>query len=280
MMTARPLFQTPISDIDTPALLVDLDALDHNFSYVAELYSDTVCLMRQHAKNVKSPPILHRQISAGGTVGGVCTAKVSEAEVMVEGGIGDILITSQVVTPDKITRVCALARVADVKVAVDDVRNLRLLSSISTRHGSDVGIVIEVNTSMNRAGIRRPEQGIELARLATELPGVTFRGVMSHQSILGSPDRETRFTRGQALDADVHRSKGCHRGCRISGGDSLHRAKPITIDLAAEMPEVTEVQGGTYALMGVNCDYMEVPEARREGINDGGQQARRQYRYL
>ena len=131
MTTARPSIQTPVSDLDSPALLVDLDALDHNFNYVAELYSDTVCRMRQHAKNVKCPPILHRQISAGGTVGGVCTAKVSEAEVMVEGGIGDILITSQVVTPDKIARVCSLARVADVKVAVDDVRNLYVCCRLS-----------------------------------------------------------------------------------------------------------------------------------------------------
>ena len=255
MTTARPLIQTPVSDLDTPALLVDLDALDHNFSYVAELYSGTGCRMRQHAKNVKSPPILHRQISAGGTVGGVCTAKVSEAEVMVEGGIGDILITSQVVTPDKILRVCSLAHVADVKVAVDDVRNLRLLSSISARHGSDVGIVIEVNTSMDRAGIRRPEQGIELARLATELPGVTFRGVMSHQSIQGSPDRETRFREGRrwmqmCIDAKEAIEDAGFPVEIVSTGETF------TIDVAAEMPEVTEVQGGTYALMGTNCDYM------------------------
>ena len=256
MMTARPLFQTPISDIDTPALLVDLDALDHNFSYVAELYSETVCLMRQHAKNVKSPPILHRQISAGGTVGGVCTAKVSEAEVMVEGGIGDILITSQVVTPDKIARVCSLARVADVKVAVDDVRNLYLLSSVSTRHGSDIGIVIEVNTSMNRAGIRRPEQGIELARLATELPGVTFRGVMSHQSILDSPDRGTRYREGRRWMQMCIEAKEAIEDAGFPV-EIVSTGETFTIDVAAEMPEVTEVQGGTYALMGMNCDYME-----------------------
>ena len=256
MTNGQPLSQTPISDLDTPALLVDLDALDHNFSYVSELYSDTVCRMRQHAKNVKSPPILHRQMSAGGTMGGVCAAKVSEAEVMVEGGISDILITSQVVTADKIARVCSLSRIGDVKVAVDDVRNLRLLSSISARHGCDVGIVIEVNTSMNRAGIRRPEQGIELARLATELPGVTFRGVMSHQSILGLPDRETRFREGR------HWMQMCievKQAIEDAGFpvEIVSTGETFTIDLAAEMPEVTEVQGGTYALMGINCDYME-----------------------
>ncbi len=256
MTTARPLFHTPISELDTPALLVDLDALDHNFNYVAGLYSDSVCRMRQHAKNVKSPPILHRQIAAGGTMGGVCAAKVSEAEVMVEGGIGDILITSQVVTPDKIARICALARVADVKVAVDDVRNIRLLSSISAEHGTDVGIVIEVNTSMDRAGIRRPEQGIELARLATNLPGVTFRGVMSHQSILGLPDRETRFREGRHWIQMCIEAKQAIEDAGFPV-EIVSTGETYTIDLAAEMPEVTEVQGGTYALMGTNCDYME-----------------------
>ncbi len=251
-----PAIGTPVEDLDTPALIVDLDALEHNFAHIAELYSDSVCNMRQHAKNIKTPVILQKQISAGGTVGGVCAAKVSEAEVMVEGGITDILITSQVVTEDKIARVCAMSRLADVKVAVDDERNLRLLSALSERSRSDVGVVIEVNTSMNRAGIRAPERGIDLARLAAELPGITFRGVMSHQSISGDPDRETRFIEGRrwiqmCLDAkDAIEDAGFPVEI-VSTGETF------TIDVAPHMPEVTEVQGGTYALMGVNCAYME-----------------------
>ena len=75
--------------------------------------------MRSHVKNLKTPVLAHQQIRAGGTVGGVCAAKVSEAEVMVEGGIADILIANQVVGRDKIARLCALARQADMKVAVD-----------------------------------------------------------------------------------------------------------------------------------------------------------------
>ena len=279
MTTDRPLIRTPVSDLDTPALLVDLDALDHNFNYVAELYSGTVCRMRQHAKNVKCPPILHRQISAGGTVGGVCTAKVSEAEVMVEGGIGDILITSQVVTPDKIARVCSLAQIADVKVAVDDVRNLRLLSSISARHGSDVGIVIEVNTSMDRAGIRRPEQGIELARLATELPGVTFRGVMSHQSIQGAPDRETRFREGRHWMQMCIEAKQAIEDAGFPV-EIVSTGETFTIDVAAEMPEVTEVQGRDVCPDGCELRLHGCTPARREGLDHVDQQTGRQHRDL
>ena len=256
-MTAQlPAIGTQISELDTPALLVDLDALEHNFDHIAGLYSDSVCKMREHAKNIKTPAILHKQIEAGGTVGGVCAAKVAEAEVMVEGGIKDILITSQVVTPDKIARVCSLTRLADTKVAIDDERNLRLISSISQRSDSDVGVVIEVNTSMNRGGIRRTEQGINLARLATDLPGVSFRGVMSHQSISGDPDRETRFAEGRRwmqMCVDVGNAIE-DAGIPV---EIVSTGETFTIDVAPEMPEVTEVQGGTYALMNTTSDYME-----------------------
>ena len=256
MTSYIPTLGTPIADLETPALILDLDALDHNYSHIASLYSDTVCKMREHAKNVKTPAVLRKQIEAGGTVGGVCAAKVSEAEVMVEGGITDILITSQAVTEDKIARICSMAQAADVKVAIDDARNVEQISEISQRAGTDVGLVIEVNTSMDRAGIRGPEEGIALARMATELPGVTFKGVMSHQSIAGDPDQETRFEEGrrwmqQCVDAKHAIEDAGFPVEIVSTGETF------TIDIAPEMPEVTEVQGGTYALMNTTSAYME-----------------------
>ena len=95
---------------------MDLDAVEHNFAIVADTYADTVCKMREHSKDIKTPMLARMQMRAGGTVGGVCTAKTAEAEAMIEGGIEDILITSEVPTSDKLERVCALARRADVKV--------------------------------------------------------------------------------------------------------------------------------------------------------------------
>ncbi len=98
MDSYRPLVGTPIEDLDTPCLLLDLDALEHNFDIIAETFRDTVCKMRQHAKNIKSPIVAHMQIRAGGTLGGVCTAKVAEAEVMGDGGLNVIFLTSEVAT--------------------------------------------------------------------------------------------------------------------------------------------------------------------------------------
>ena len=256
MTSYIPTLGTPIAELETPALLIDLDALDHNYGHIAALYADTVCKMREHAKNVKTPAVLRKQIEAGGTVGGVCAAKVSEAEVMVEGGITDILITSQAVTEDKIARICSMARAADVKVAVDDVRNVQLISDISDQAGTDVGLLIEVNTSMDRAGIRGPDEGIALARMATDLPGVTFRGVMSHQSIAGDPDRETRIEHGRRW---IQQCVDAKRAIEDAGFpvEIVSTGETYTIDVAPEMPEVTEVQGGTYALMNTTSAYME-----------------------
>src|SRR5262245_46132305 len=153
MYTYRPALGTPIAELDTPCLLVDLDALEHNVQVIARTYRDTVCKMRSHVKNLKTPLLAHLQMQAGGTVGGVCAAKVSEAEVMVEGGITDVLIANQVVGQDKIARLCALAKRADMKVAFDNAQNLRDLSAMAQKYGVTLGVLIEVDTSMHRAGI-------------------------------------------------------------------------------------------------------------------------------
>ena len=256
MDSYRPLNGTSVRDLDTPCLLVDMDALEHNYAVIAEAYRDTSCKMRQHTKNIKSPLLALMQIRAGGTNGGVCAAKVAEAEVMIEGGIDDILIANQVVARDKIARLCSLSRLADIKVCVDDPRNLRDLSEVAQAHGATIGVAIEVNTSMHRAGIRRIELGVELAKLATELPGIAFKGVMSHQHIPGTPDRETRLIGARkfiqmCLDVkDAIEAVGIPVEI-VSSGESW------CYDVAADVPGVTEVEGGTYALMSDNYTYME-----------------------
>ena len=256
MENYRPAVGTSIQELDTPCLMIDMEALEHNYRFVAETYKDSQCKMRAHVKNTKSPIVAHLQIREGGTVGGVCTAKVAEAEVMTEGGIEDIFIPNQVVTDDKITRLCSVAERAKVTVGIDNAENVRNLSRIASERGVNIGVVIEVDTSMGRAGIRNKEQGVELAKLAHSLPGVDFKGVMSHQTLDGSPDRETRYIWGrkyiqQCLDVkDAIEAEGIPVEV-VSSGETF------TIDVAATIPGVTEVEGGTYALMSHNFDYMD-----------------------
>ena len=93
----RPSPGTPLEELDTPCLILDMTALENNFGIISDFYRDRVCKMRPHVKNHKSPVLAHMQIRMGGTVGGVCAAKVSEAEAMVQGGIPDVLIANQIV---------------------------------------------------------------------------------------------------------------------------------------------------------------------------------------
>lgn len=257
MENYRPSIGTPVNELDTPCLLIDMDALEHNMGLIADIYKDTVCKMRAHIKNLKAPVLAHMQINAGGTVGGVCAAKVSEAEVMVDGGIRDVFITNQVVTRDKIVRLCALAKRADVKVGLDNEQNLRLISEVASQQGATLGVVIEVDTSMHRAGVRTVDEGVRLARLAASLPGIAFKGVMSHQTLPGMPDRETRFIEGRrfiqmCLDVkDAIEAAGIPVPI-VSTGETW------TYDVAPCIPGVTEVQGGTYALMSEPYSYMDM----------------------
>jgi len=252
----RPAPGTPIHELDTPCLLVDLDAMEHNFRLIAETYRDTVCKMRTHVKNLKSPILAHMQIRAGGTVGGVCAAKVAEAEVMVEGGIADVLIANQVATRDKMLRLCTLAKRADMKVGIDNAQNLRMLSDVAHAQGVTLGVLIEVDTSMHRAGIRTVADGLALAQLAASLPGITFRGIMSHQTLPGRPEKQTRLAEGRRFMQMCLDLKEAIETAGIPV-DIVSTGETWTYDIAADLPGVTEIQGGTYALMSAAYDYMD-----------------------
>ena len=256
MDTYRPLPGTPVNELDTPCLLVDLDAVENNFRVVADTYRDTECKMRQHTKNIKSPRLARMQIDTGGTLNGVCTAKLSEAEVMVESGIHDVLIPNQVVTGDKIARLAALVQRADVKVCVDNPRNVRDLSDGGQKRGVKIGVLIEVDTSMGRAGSRTKEQAIELGRLAQSLPGVEFRGLMSHQHLAEFTDEESRvLTAREYVQICVDFRKALEaEGIPV---EMVSSGESFSYDVAAQMEGVSDVEGGTYALMGFRYSYLE-----------------------
>ncbi|MBM3945394.1 MAG: hypothetical protein FJ317_07915 [SAR202 cluster bacterium] len=256
METYKPNPGTPVAELDTPCLILDLDSLEHNFKIIADTYKDTDVKLRAHMKNVKSPLLAKMQMDIGGTVGGVCCAKVAEAEVMVQGGIDDILIPNEIVTKDKIRRLCSLAHKAKIAVCIDNAQNLRDLSAGAVESGVTLGVAIEVDTSMGRAGVRSPQEGVALAKLATKLPGIHFKGVMSHQSLRGEGDRETRYIEGRryiqmCLDVRDAIEKAGIPVEYVSTGETF------TYDVATEIPGITDVEGGTYALMSTFLSYMK-----------------------
>ena len=115
---------------------------------------------------------------------------------MVHGGIPSVFVTSEVVAPQKIERLCSLAQQAEVLVACDSMENARDLSRAASAQGVDLGVVIEVETGLRRCGVQDIEDGVELAKGVHSLPGVSFRGIMSHQVIPEMPEREDRVTEG------------------------------------------------------------------------------------
>jgi 3-hydroxy-D-aspartate aldolase len=250
-----PLPGTPMQDLDTPCLVIDLDALDRNMDVVADYYRDRPSKLRGHSKNHKTPAIALRQIRRGGTIGGVCAAKVAEAEVMVHGGVPSVFITSEVVGDLKISRLCSLAGQAEVMVACDSPDNARALSQEAAAQGVDLGVVIELETGLKRCGVQEIAQGVALAHEIASLPGVSFRGIMSHQVISAMPDREDRVTEGNRVIKGVIDLKDAivDSGLPV---EIVSTGETWSYDVAGEIPGVTEIQGGSYLLMETHYDYM------------------------
>lgn len=249
-----PLPGARVHDIETPVLVVDLDALEHNIRTAAARFAGTGARLRPHVKNHKSPAIAHLQLAAG-TAGGVCAAKVSEAEAMVDAGVRQVLVANQVVTPAKLRRLAALALRADVMVAVDDAEHVRRIADGARALGATIGAVIEVNTSMRRAGIRHVEQAAALAHTIAGTPGVRFRGIMSHQTIDGSPDRETRYLKAREYFGRVLAVKRAIEEAGIPV-EIVSTGETWSYDAAADTPGVTEVECGTYVFMEVPYTFM------------------------
>ena len=244
-----------ISEVETPALVIDLDALEHNVGVIADYYRGKSIRLRPHVKNHKSPRILAMQLAAGGTVGGICAAKVSEAEAFAEIA-GNILIANQVVGEDKIARLAALARRVDTTVAVDADVQVEQLSRGAQQADVLLGVVIEVDTSMGRGGVRTTQQAVALAQQAIQAPNLRFRGVMSHQVPRARPpSREQRFAEGNRWIARVLEVKQAIENAGIPV-ELVSTGETWTYDVAAAQPEVDEIQGGTYIVMEVPYAYM------------------------
>ena len=252
----RPLPGTPVEELDTPCLVLDMAALDHNMDVMSDFYRDRDSKLRGHGKNHKTPALALRQIRRGGTVGGVCAAKVSEAEVMVHGGVPSVFITSEVVAPLKIDRLCSLARQAEMLVACEAPENAHNLSRAASAQGINLGVVIERETGLVRCGVQDSEQGVSLAKLIDSLPGLTFKGIMSHQMMAEpSGNREDRVTEGRRMIQDVIDLKDAVEASGIPV-DIVSTGETWSYDVAGDIPGVTEIQGGSYLLMETSYGYM------------------------
>ena len=235
------------SEIETPALLIDLNAMEANIDKMAEYFRGVKSKLRAHAKTHKSPTIARKQIEAGAS--GICCQKLGEAEVMTGHGIGDILITSQVVDPEKIERLVKLAHRHDVTVVIDNLKVARATSQAAEKHGVKQGVMIEVDIRGKRCGVMPGGPTVDFAREISMLRGLELRGLMGYEGpFFELPDFERRKTAAQELlrrlgeTVEMVESEGVVVE-NVSAGSTS------TYDIAGEYPKVTEIEAGSYVFM-------------------------------
>lgn len=187
-----------LADVDTPALLLDMDAFDSNLDRMEASLAGSAMRLRPHAKSHKCPEIALRQMARGAV--GVCCQKVTEAEAMVAGGIPDVLISNQVVGKRKIARLMALAQRGRVSVLVDDATNVAALNDAASQHGVTLSVLVEVNVGANRCGVPAGEAACTLARAVASSKNLHFRGIHAYQ---GSAQHVRSAQERQALIASA-----------------------------------------------------------------------------
>jgi D-threonine aldolase len=233
-------------EIDTPALILDLDIVEENIAAMASFFKDRPQKLRPHFKTPKTPEIARRQMEAGAI--GITAAKVGEAEVLARAGIGPILIANQIVGRQKIDRLLALPENVEVIVAVESEFNVRELEEGAARTGRTPQVIIEVDTGMHRCGTANPEETVELAQRIVSGP-LRYRGIMGYEghAVLIEDRAEREGKAHEALErlirhVDALRAADLAPEIVSAGGTG-------TYDIAGSWPGVTEVQAGSYVFM-------------------------------
>lgn len=168
----------PVAGVDTPALLLDLDAFEANVRTMAAAVASSGVRLRPHAKAHKCSEIARRQVAAGAV--GVCCQKVSEAEAMVAGGVNDVLVANEVVGAPKLARLAALASHARVAVCVDDAENAAEVSRAARAAGASLDVLVEVDVGGRRCGVAPGEPALRLAQHVCGLDGLRFAGLQAY----------------------------------------------------------------------------------------------------
>ena len=164
------------TELDTPALLIDLDVMESNIQKMSDYFATVSAELRPHLKTHKTPIIAHKQIAAGAI--GITCAKLGEAETVVHAGIQDVLIANQIVGTHKIARLINLAKHSEIMVAVDNAQNVEAISEAANAKGVTIRILVEVNIGMNRCGVEPGQPTLALAQHVCKSPNLKFEGLM------------------------------------------------------------------------------------------------------
>ncbi len=168
-----------IQDVDTPALIIDLDAFEHNLNLMSKSVANLGIAHRPHAKTHKSPVIARKQIAVGAV--GQCCQKVSEAEILVAGGVDDVLISNQVVGSQKLERLAGLACQARIGVCVDNQENVEAVNVAASKFGCQINVLVEIDIGAGRCGVAPGMPAVKLAETIEKMSNLKFGGLQAYQ---------------------------------------------------------------------------------------------------
>ncbi|MES2561129.1 MAG: DSD1 family PLP-dependent enzyme [Pseudomonadota bacterium] len=249
-----------LAEVDTPALILELDAFERNLRRLPESLATRNIKVRPHAKSHKCSQIALRQMALGAV--GVCCQKVSEAEAMVEGGVNDVLIANEVVGAVKLKRLTALAKQARVAVCADNAANITALDVAAREAGVTLDVLVEINVGSNRCGVESGEPAVTLAKQIAGSASLRFSGLQAYQGTAQHLRKvEERRTAIEAAAAHVKRTRellsaagiACPKVTGAGTGTYLFEAASEVYD---------ELQAGSYIFM--DADY-----ARNEWTESG-----------
>ena len=255
------------ADIQTPCLVLDLDALERNIRKMGDYAKAHGMRHRVHGKMHKSVDVAKLQERLGGSVG-VCCQKVSEAEVFARGGIRDVLVSNQVRDLAKIDRLARLPKLgARTIVCVDDVANVADLSAAAVKHGTELEVFVEIDCGAGRCGVKTPEEVVAIAKAVAAAPNLRFTGIQAYQGAMQHMDKYE--DRKAKLDAAIAQVKACVAALEAVGlkPDLVSGGGTGSYYFESGSGVYNELQCGSYAFM--DADYGRILDEKGQRIDRG-----------
>jgi len=255
------------ADIQTPCLILDLDALERNIKKMGDYAAAHGMRHRVHGKMHKSVDVAKLQESLGGACG-VCCQKVSEAEVFARGGIRDVLVSNQVRDPQKIDRLARMPLLgARAICCVDDLSNIADLSAAATRHGTVIECLVEIDCGAGRCGVTTTPEVVALARAIDAAEGLKFAGIQAYQGAMQHldhyEDRKAKIAVAVAMVKDAVDTLAAEGiACDIVGGGGTG-----SYYFESTSGVYNELQCGSYAFM--DADYGRILDENGNRIDRG-----------
>jgi D-serine deaminase-like pyridoxal phosphate-dependent protein len=255
-----------LEEIDTPALVLDIEIAERNIARMSEYFRGKKAHLRPHVKVHKSPFLAQKQIAAGAH--GITCAKVSEAEVMANSGINDIFIANEIVGVVKLKRLASLAKRCRIAVLVDNLEVAREMSQIASEVGAKIGVLVELNLGahldgiLDRCGVSPGQPAVELVHEVAKLSHLEFIGLMGYEGSL------RKFTDPESRVNIVRKALGLlveTKEMVVDSGIAVTEVScggTFSYKLASEINGITEIQAGSYLFMdttyrkyGVDLDF-------------------------